>query len=76
METNVGIGVVPVAAGPMPPVDERDRRLRFAQKRIGEVHADRAGADDQIVGFDRVTGREFPRCEFLAVSHGASRDWL
>jgi hypothetical protein len=69
MKANIRIGVVPVPAGPMAPVDERNRRLRFAQKRVGESHAHGARADDQIVGFDRVTGHDLFRRKFSALSH-------
>ena len=77
MQANVGVRVIPMAAGPMPPVNERDGSLRFGQEGVGESHSHRAGANDQIVGFDGLTGPGFLRREFAALSHGAPPEvWL
>lgn len=47
MEPNVRIGVIPVAARPMAPVDESGCRLRFAAEAIALNQLDRPHRPDE-----------------------------
>ena len=56
VQTHERVRVVPVAAGPMPPVHEHDVGVRLGNERIGERQARGAGTHDEIVGLDRSHG--------------------
>ena len=47
------IGVLPVPAGRVATVDERDVHVGVIDQRVGEGHAHRAGAHDEVVGLQR-----------------------
>ena len=49
VEANEWIRRVPVATGPVPPVDHHHIGVRVRDERIGERHSRRAGTDDEIV---------------------------
>ena len=46
------IGVEPVTAGPVPPIDHHDVGVGVLDQRVDEPHAERARADDEVVGLD------------------------
>ena len=51
MQRDEGIGIVPVPAGLGVLVDEGDMAIRvFVEQRIGKGEADRARADDEVIG--------------------------
>ena len=70
MEANVGVRVIPMAAGPMPPVDERDGRLRFGQEGVGESHSHRARAHDASCPSNPRISRPSPVLEWHPVRAG------
>ena len=49
MQLDERIGVLPMASGAVPMIDERDVDIGMVDQRVGERHAHGAGADDQIV---------------------------
>ncbi len=54
MESHERIGIVPVAAGGMARIDHHHLGTALNKQGIGEGHAGRARANDQIVGLYRV----------------------
>jgi len=54
VQGNEGIGVVPVAARLAVAVDDGDAGVGFLQQGVGEGQANRATANDQIVGIQGV----------------------
>ena len=62
VELDERIGVLPVAAGRVATVDERDVHVGVIDQGVGERHAHRAGADDEVVGLERVHWSRHDRC--------------
>ncbi|GAB3251904.1 hypothetical protein GCM10027448_17540 [Nocardioides dilutus] len=54
MEPDERVGIEPVPAGTVPPVDQGDRDVGVVDERVGERHPGRACADHDVVGIDRV----------------------
>ena len=52
MEADERVGVQPVAARSVTPVDEHDLGVRVRDQRVGERHSRRTGSDDEVVGLD------------------------
>ena len=52
VEAHERIGVQPVAAGPVAPVDEHDLGTRVGEQRVRERHPRRTRSDDEVVGLD------------------------
>ena len=53
MQLHERIGVLPVPSGDVATVDERDVHVGMIDQRVGERHAHRPGADDEVVGLHR-----------------------
>ena len=51
MELDERIRVEPVAACRVPTIDQRDVHVGVVDQRVREGHAHRAGADDEVLGF-------------------------
>ena len=69
MEAHERIGVEPVAARPVTPVDQHDLGVGVRDQRVGEGHPRRTGSDDEVVGLD------FPhpcRLRLLGRSHAVA----
>ena len=58
VEAHERIGVEPVAARPVPPVDEHDLGVRVRDQRVRERHPRRTRSDDQVIGLDFPHGYE------------------
>ena len=52
VEPDERVGVVPVAARPVCPVDDHHGGVGLLEDDVGERHPHRAGADDEVVGFE------------------------
>ena len=52
VEANERIGVQPVAARPVKPVDQHDLGVRVRDQRVGEGHPRRTRTDNEVVGLD------------------------
>ena len=52
MEPYERIGVQPVAARLVTPVDQNDLGVRVRDQRVGEGHPGRTGPDNEVVGLD------------------------
>ena len=55
------IGVEPVTAGAMPPIDHHDIGVGMLDQRVDEPHPERARADDEVVGLDLGNGAHTPQ---------------
>jgi len=61
------VGVQPVAARPVPPVDQNNLGIGVREQRVGESHSRRTRSDDEVVGLDF----SHPcRLRFFGCSHG------
>ena len=54
MQPHERVRIEPVAAGPVPAIDEGDLHARMAGHGVGESHAGRPGPDYQVVSLERV----------------------
>ena len=70
MELDERIRVLPVPAGRVATVDERDVHVGVVDRRVREGHAHRARAHDEVVGLQR--SRIIVRTSRAARSHPAS----
>ena len=67
MEPHVRIGIDPVSAGRVAPIDDRDRRVAVLEERVRKGHPAGPSPDHEIIGFEFfvhvVLGRSprFPR---------------
>ena len=52
VEAHERIGVEPVAARPVPAVDQHDLGVGVRDQRVSEGHPRRTGSDDEVVGLD------------------------
>ena len=53
MQPHERVRIQPMAAGPVPAIDQGDAHHRMTGQRVSESHARRPGSDDQIVGLER-----------------------
>jgi hypothetical protein len=58
VEAHERIGVEPVAARPVTPVDEHDLGVRVRDQRVRERHPRRTRSDDEVIGLDFPHGDE------------------
>ena len=53
MQPHERVRIEPMAAGPVPAIDQGDLHLRMAGQGVGESHARRPGSDYQVVSLER-----------------------
>ena len=52
MKSHERVGIVPVPARGVPPVDHDHVRVRLGDQRVGERHPSRSRTDDQVIRVD------------------------
>ena len=64
------VGVLPVPAGRVAAVDERDVHVGVVDEGVREGHAHRAGADDEVVGLQRARRHQQTVANWVALGPG------
>jgi hypothetical protein len=57
VQANEGVGVQPMSADTVPPVDHHHADVRMVDQRVRERHPRGAGADHQVVGLQELHHR-------------------